>query len=142
MHSHNYRTPEPFKGLNVAILGAGQSGRDISQELCSVSSSVHLSHGADFINIAPLKECTPIVDVTSQGRLVTRKGEELAVDVLIYATGYHFDFPFLKSSDAGLTVCPPKRIKGLYRHLLSIEKPTIAFIGLPIKVNDFFLHLL
>lgn len=44
LHSHSYRKPEPFRNRRVVVLGGGQSGRDISQELCRVAEVVVLSH--------------------------------------------------------------------------------------------------
>eukprot|EP00045_Choanoeca_perplexa_P004114 m.35577 g.35577 ORF g.35577 m.35577 type:complete len:427 (-) comp12402_c0_seq2:41-1321(-) len=137
MHSHNYRMPEPFADKTVVILGGGQSGRDIAQEVCATARKVVLAHRAQAIGMPPLEETSSIVDVNDNGHLVTSDGQLLEADVLIYATGYHFDFPFLKLEQAGLSILPPKRIQGLYRHLLSIKEPSLAFIGIPIKIVPF-----
>lgn len=40
IHSHDYREPEPFRGLRVAVLGASASGLDISLEVASVAKEV------------------------------------------------------------------------------------------------------
>jgi cation diffusion facilitator CzcD-associated flavoprotein CzcO len=135
LHSHNYRIPEPFANKTVVVLGGGQSGRDIAQELCSTAQKVVLAHRAAPIRMPPLEETTPVVDVNDQGHLVTCDQEVVEADVLIYATGYHFDFPFLNLAQSGLSMQPPKRIQGLYRHLLAIHEPSLAFIGIPIKVH-------
>lgn len=52
MHSHDYRSAEPFTDKSVLVLGAGLSGLDIAMELANVNakvfhyilSSVHLCH--------------------------------------------------------------------------------------------------
>lgn len=44
LHSHHYRQPEDMTGKRVVVLGGGQSGRDISQELCGTAAKVILSH--------------------------------------------------------------------------------------------------
>ena len=134
LHSHNYRMPEPFANKTIVILGGGQSGRDIAQELCHTARKVVLAHRSTPLQMAPLEETTPVVDVNDQGHLVTSDMQTVEADVLIYATGYHFDFPFLDLAQAGLQLQPPKRIQGLYRHMLAIHEPSLAFIGIPIKV--------
>lgn len=43
LHSKEYRTPEPFIGRHVVVVGAGPSGTDIALELSSVAKSVWLA---------------------------------------------------------------------------------------------------
>lgn len=43
MHSHNYRSNEAFKGLNVVVVGASNSGEDICREVSQVAAKVYLS---------------------------------------------------------------------------------------------------
>lgn len=40
MHSHSYRSPEPFAHQSVVVLGAGASGVDISIELAHAQAKV------------------------------------------------------------------------------------------------------
>lgn len=40
MHSHDYRSAEPFAGKSVLVLGAGLSGLDIAMELANVNAKV------------------------------------------------------------------------------------------------------
>lgn len=39
-HAHNYRRPDPFRGLRVALLGTGPSGVDLTAEIASVARDV------------------------------------------------------------------------------------------------------
>lgn len=48
MHSHSYRSAEPFAGKSVVVLGAGLSGLDIAIELSSVNAKV--SGSGDIIS--------------------------------------------------------------------------------------------
>lgn len=41
IHSHDYRTPEPFKNMNVLIIGSGPSGIDISTDVAEVANQVN-----------------------------------------------------------------------------------------------------
>jgi cation diffusion facilitator CzcD-associated flavoprotein CzcO len=43
LHSHDYRTPEPFSGKSVVVVGMGNSGCDIAVDLARVAGQVHLS---------------------------------------------------------------------------------------------------
>jgi len=43
VHSRDYRTPEPFAGQAVIVVGAGSSANDIACELAGVARSVHLA---------------------------------------------------------------------------------------------------
>lgn len=41
MHSHDYRTPEKFKNMNVLIIGSGPSGIDICMDVAKVANQVN-----------------------------------------------------------------------------------------------------
>lgn len=40
MHSHDYRVPDVFRDMSVAILGAGSSGIDLSVEISRYAKRV------------------------------------------------------------------------------------------------------
>lgn len=42
LHSHDYRAPDPFTGLNVLIIGAGPSGMDLTLHISQVAKKVSL----------------------------------------------------------------------------------------------------
>jgi dimethylaniline monooxygenase (N-oxide forming) len=39
LHAHSYRTPEPFRGKHVLVVGVGNSACDIAADICSVTAS-------------------------------------------------------------------------------------------------------
>ncbi len=43
MHSHGYRLPEPFKGQDVLVVGAGNSACDIASDICTVTASTTMA---------------------------------------------------------------------------------------------------
>lgn len=43
LHSHHYRTPEPFAGKRVLIIGIGNSAVDIAVDLCQIAQTVFVS---------------------------------------------------------------------------------------------------
>src|SRR5262245_62023185 len=42
-HSHEYRTPEPYRGCRVLVVGAGQSAAEIAVEVSTVAESTFMS---------------------------------------------------------------------------------------------------
>ena len=57
-----------------------------------------------------------------------------AVDVVVYATGYVYSFPFLEG--AGIVKVDRNRVHPLFRHVWPpAHAPGIAFVGIPWKVN-------
>ncbi len=141
MHSHNYRTPEPFSGQRVALLGASASGADIHREIAGCADSVYFC-GHEFdtlsterrhkgnIHFAPM-----VKSLGEDGRVTFIDGSvSEPLDSFMFCTGYHFRFPFL---DDTLVNVSDNLITPLYQHLLHIEQPTLGFIGIPLKIIPF-----
>jgi dimethylaniline monooxygenase (N-oxide forming) len=42
-HSHEYRTPEPYAGRRVLVVGAGQSAAEIAAEVSTVAERTFMS---------------------------------------------------------------------------------------------------
>lgn len=140
MHSHNYRTPDPFENKTVIVLGAGASGMDISLEVASQASLVYLSHNnptlptklpKNIVQVPGIIEC-----ITDHGFLLA-DGSKVQVDALLYCTGYEFCFPFL-SNKCSLKI-ENRQMYPLYKHMIHADYPTIAFIGLPLTIVPFIL---
>lgn len=56
-------------------------------------------------------------------------GSEESFTVIIYATGYNFDYPFL-TDDSGIRFVD-NFVQPLYKHIFNIKHPTMLFIGIP-----------
>ena len=74
-----------------------------------------------------------------RGPNLNKEPEILGIDVLqveaeavILATGYHYNFPFLDPK-CGVKV-ENRVVQPLFKHLISIANPTLAFVGLPVQV--------
>ncbi|MPC17831.1 Flavin-containing monooxygenase FMO GS-OX-like 4 [Portunus trituberculatus] len=138
MHSHDYREPEPFRGLRVAVLGASASGLDISLEVASVAKEVLLSHNHPVqipSELPPnIRQVRGIVAAYEDG-FVFGDGSQADADVLLCCTGYEFTFPFL-SEECGVTV-ENNIVKPLYKHLIHTAFPTMAFVGIPFQIVPF-----
>jgi len=138
IHSHNYRKPEQFEDLRVLILGGGASGTDIAVEVAGKASKVYLAH-----NNPPLRSKMPpnvqqVKGVQECGgglKLKLNDGSEVEAEAVILATGYHYNFPFL-DPECGVRV-ENRVVQPLYKHLISIAHPTLAFVGLPVQICPF-----
>jgi len=141
-HSHNYRRPDPFAGLRVAVLGAKSSGTDLSREIATVAASVHVcarSHDASH-QLGPGLFAEPTITRLGPGRsLRLAHGQRLDdVDHLLYCTGYRYTAAFLDPRIAPrLVSVDGELVHPLYLDLVVPGAPRIAFIGLPFGVAPF-----
>ncbi|XP_041783930.1 senecionine N-oxygenase-like [Anopheles merus] len=136
LHSHDYRKSDIFRDQLVLVIGAGPSGTDLTIETAKMAKTVYFSHHVpeklkqltfppnvlqvpDVLRILP--ECVEFVD-----------GSQHPVSVIFYCTGYRYSFPFLHP-DCGVQV-DDNWVRPLYKHVLNINHPTMAFIGLPFYV--------
>ncbi|XP_046385336.1 flavin-containing monooxygenase FMO GS-OX4-like isoform X2 [Ischnura elegans] len=138
MHSHEYRIPDPFRNKRLAVLGASTSGVDISIEVSSVAKEVflchRLPHKMKFELPDNVKQLPSIVSAF-EGGFVLEDGRKCEADMVLFCTGYQYNFPFL-SSDCKIQVID-NRVVPLYKHIINIEYPTMCFIGLPFIVLPF-----
>ncbi|XP_014288955.1 senecionine N-oxygenase [Halyomorpha halys] len=131
IHSRDYRRAETYTDKRVLIVGLGPSGLDITYQLAKTAKQVILSHNKTK---APDMEFPPDVILKPKvaslfDKTVTFADETTEeVDVVIYCTGYTYNFPFL-TEDCGIIV--DQYVGPLYKHLINIERPTMCIIGLP-----------
>lgn len=131
-HSHDYKSAERFRDESVLIIGAGPSGSDFVQDTSRVAKRVTWSH---HLSCQPPKRYGDNVDQKPDVKEIKVNGVEFVdgsfqdFTVIIYCTGYKYTFPFL-SVDCEIK-CDDNYIRPLYKHCLSINKPTLALIGLP-----------
>ncbi|KAK4803715.1 hypothetical protein SAY86_003532 [Trapa natans] len=148
IHSHNYRTPEPFKDLVVVLIGYGTSSVDISLEIAPISKEVHLAirgpskiamhdrgHGFSNIWFHPM-----IKHAQEDGAIVFEDGTSIYADVILHCTGYKYHFPFLDMD--GVVRVDDNRVGPLYKHVFPpLLAPCLSFIGLlskglPFRVSE------
>ncbi|KAK3952484.1 flavin dependent monooxygenase [Pseudoneurospora amorphoporcata] len=142
-HSKLYRTPEFFANKKTIVVGNSASGIDIAAQISRVSQqpllmSVHSATPPAHLEWIGGEEVPVIEEFLVEERGVRFEGGrvEKDIDAIVYATGYLFTFPFLKSLQPPL-VSDGRRVYGLYRDLIHIDHPTLVFPGLPIKVVPF-----
>ena len=140
LHSHNYRGPEPFSGQRVLVLGASVSGAELARELATMADVVYFS-GRAFQDPRSVKSrhdgitrCPPVARFLADAVVLTDGQRIEGVDAILFCTGYHYRFPFLAP---GVVDVRNNRVRGLYRQLLAIDRPTLALIGLPFRIVPF-----
>ena len=144
-HTKSYRRSRPFTGKKVVIVGNGASGTDIASQIEQVSKSPLLmsqrsesimATATSYREIVPeITEFLPFSHGTRAVRFADGRVEE-DVDAILFATGYYYSFPFLSSLESKL-ITTGERVHNTYEHLFYIDNPTIAFIGLPVKIVPF-----
>ncbi len=136
-HSRDYRRPDPFIGMRVAVVGTGSSGLDLSLELAALAEHVYwCGRTSEDVRTFPRVENVSTVPMpqrlTADGELVVA-GEHFPVDSVILCTGFHYDLSFIEQGVVEGTDAPVS----LYRHLVPIGHPTMALIGIPQRIIPF-----
>jgi cation diffusion facilitator CzcD-associated flavoprotein CzcO len=166
MHSREFRRKEEFTGKvkvplrvkelgtkvqpqSVLVIGGSFSGVDIAhslQDVATVTMSVRNDCQVPPQYTQGVSSRPEIDHVSEDGRFHFVDGTHLQVDVdiVLYATGFLFDYPFL-DENSGL---PPKgfpltlhdqghAVSHLYQQCFYFPNPTLAFVGLPIRITPF-----
>ncbi|CAD6212011.1 unnamed protein product [Miscanthus lutarioriparius] len=137
MHSHNYRTPEPFQDQSVVVVGLGASGIDIAREISHVAKEVHIAarYSEDRLGKIELYHNAwmhgEIECIQDDGQVRFAEGSSVSADTILYCTGYRYHFPFLDLD--GFTI-DDNRVGPLYKHVFPPKyAPNLSFVGLPYK---------
>ncbi|KAK4104973.1 FAD/NAD(P)-binding domain-containing protein, partial [Parathielavia hyrcaniae] len=142
-HSKHYRNPEPLTNKKVVVVGNAASGLDIAAQISPVCQKPLLLSVQSPTSDANLEFCgaeeVSVIDefLAEQRGIRFQDGRiEKNIDAVIFATGYLFSFPFLRSLKPPV-VTDGRRVRGLYKNLFHIDHPTLVFTRLPIKVVPF-----
>ena len=145
-HSKHYRRPSPYTNKKVLIVGNSASGTDIASQIATVSLHPLLlsSHSKSELfpfsasykqDVPEISEFLPPSQFNRAVRFANGK-IETDLDAILFATGYHYSFPFLSSLTPSLSPTGA-RVENLYQHIFYIPSPSLAFIGLPSKIVPF-----
>lgn len=138
-HSKHYRTPEPFRGKKVIVVGNGPSGVDIALQINRVCQqpallSVRQETPPDRLAHTGCREVGEISEflIDQRGVRFIDGTVETDIDAIVFCTGFLYSYPFLPELQHKL-ISNGKAVHGLYQHLFCIEHPTLVFPGLNIK---------
>lgn len=141
-HSKSYRVPDIYRGKKVVVVGNGPSGLDIARQISQAGArtimSVQSSTPADKLAHVGASEAAAIDEFlpSSRGIRFADGAVEEDVDAVIYCTGFLFSYPFLPELEPEL-LTSGRSVRGLYQHLFSRRRPTLAFPGLLMKAIPF-----
>ncbi|XP_039029375.1 flavin-containing monooxygenase FMO GS-OX-like 4 [Hibiscus syriacus] len=143
MHSHNYRTPEPFRDQVVILIGSSSSAVDICRDLAAVAKEVHVASRSvadETYTKQPgydnLWFHSMIDNACDDGGVVFRNGKVVLAGVIMHCTGYKYNFPFLDTK--GIVTVDDNRLGPLYKHVFPpVLAPYLSFIGIPWKIVPF-----
>lgn len=149
-HSHWYRTPKPYRGEAVVVVGCGDSGKDIALDLLRGGAmAVHVSAASLDGSMSPAMaklqakhhnlHLHPRLErlQAADGRAVFADGSSIFVDAVLYCTGYAYSFPFLDLDAAAISVDEeddgvgtPVLFEGVFPPSASVA-PSLSFVGIP-----------
>ena len=144
-HSKFYRNPAVYDGKKTVVVGYAASGIDITSQistkarlpiLVSRRSISYLAFPASYVQDVP-----EIVEFLTEdkGKRAVRFADgrvESDVDAVLFCTGYLYSYPFLPSLKPQV-ITTGERVEHLYKHIFYVENPTLAFVGLPVRVIPF-----
>ncbi|KAI9362927.1 hypothetical protein DFJ73DRAFT_620521 [Zopfochytrium polystomum] len=160
MHSMSYRTPEPFHGERVLVVGNGYSALDVLLGLGPTASQLYhstrtpepksdtptfrdhlisklppsLVHLPDIASFSQLPDGA---DSMRSGIVTFTDGTTVTgIDRIIFCTGYLFSHPFLQRPDnAGPE--DGESVPNLHRDIFCISDPSLAFVGIGFLIATF-----
>lgn len=148
MHSVEYDDPAIFAGKTVLCVGGRASGSDLAREISHQASKVYLSDSA----CKPLEDGKPrkegnvhwvprTMSVDKDGSIHFEGCNEAPadVDVIIFCSGYDYQFPFINDKSKLDVSCVPgeRRVAPLYEQLWHARYPNLSFVGLQHSVVPF-----
>ncbi len=134
MHSHNYRSPEPFAGKRVLVLGIGNSGGDIASEISPVAARTLLSlrRGAHIVPKYLLGMPTDHLTLMRFGSLMPLWLQRSVVSLLVRIALGDVSRYGLPKPDHRILDIPPTVSDSLVRRLAHGDlaiKPAVARFG-------------
>ena len=138
-HSANFVRGVDHRKETVVIWGGHASGTDLVRLIAPHAKQVfwsgHAPTMADATSDLSNVQCCADIERFEDERVVLTDGETVTgIDRVIFCTGYQYDFPFLSKS---LLHHDGFQLTQLYRDLLHVDHPTLAFVGIPSLIIPF-----
>jgi len=151
IHSKHFRSPQKFAGKKVIVVGGSVSAHEILHEILEVETVQRPVYAslrgepipsfgwAPFIHphIARQKQISKLDpqtgDVHFEGGTVVK-----GVDHIVFATGYTFSFPWLKTVQERMRGREKeRRLPGVFMHTWDVLDETLTFVGM-VSLSFFF----
>lgn len=162
IHSKRYRTPEPFEGKTVFLVGSGVSALDIAREIDGIARETYQSARDGQFDLpagmfAPgVRRVGPVdkfvlEEGSARGNVVLKDGQVIqGIDVIILCTGYITSYPFLghlqapalpkeEADEKVIITSDGCTTHNLHKDIFYIPDPTLAFVGVPYHASAFSL---
>lgn len=126
----------------VIVVGNSASGIDLSAQISTVCQKpVIVSEKATAAAVEERDWARRVPEISEfilEDRAVRFSNGELErdIDAVVFCTGYFYSFPFLQSLSPPV-ITDGSSARHLYEHILYIEDPTLAFLGIPQRVVPF-----
>lgn len=140
LHAKDFRDASNFKDLRVLVVGGSLSAEDIALQCCKFGAKeVVITNRAPMGYPWPTGVSeVPMMTHVEGSRAHFTGGQSAEVDVIISATGYQYDFPFLPDS-LKLSTRNVLIIKNLYKGVFFVDRPELMYLGMQNQVYTFLM---
>ncbi|AET39887.1 N,N-dimethylaniline monooxygenase Ecym_5104 [Eremothecium cymbalariae DBVPG len=137
VHSKWFTNSAYARGKTIVVVGNGVSGQDIANQLSTVAYKVYHSvrnvSSTEWPSESVIEAVGVITEINPETSTITFDTGDIVhnVDQIIWATGYRYDIPFLKSyrdilfPNDGLNGAD--KIHNLWENLVFTRDPTLSF---------------
>ncbi|ORY04520.1 FAD/NAD(P)-binding domain-containing protein [Basidiobolus meristosporus CBS 931.73] len=152
IHSRQYRKPDNYQGKSVLVIGGGYSALEIAREVSFHAKLVYQSitgkgrpvdtsdgNGVDSNKLRIVGKITKFDNETDSIYFDDGTTLDSIPDLIIFATGYLYSFPFLsqRGPENAKILSNGFSVHNIYEQVFYIPNPTLAFVGLPNKIAPF-----
>lgn len=148
LHANSYRTPEEFRDQRVLVIGGSISTINILQYIVPVAKSVTVSSRGNHkifpwldkaVRSEGIDHKFTIKEINGEtGQVLFNDGSsDSRYDKIVFTTGYHYHYPFVKDYIQIINPSNSSRVSGLYYNTFAIEDPTLAFNGVAASTVNF-----
>lgn len=119
----------------VLIVGFQASGFDIANKIAAHTSGLWISSTRPLAGGLP-RNAIPMTAVSrfdsAERRVTFTDGQSIVVQRIIFCTGYQYHQPFIKKNSTTDEPLFPSglNINHLHEHIIYIQQPTLAFLGI------------
>ncbi|CCE83111.1 Piso0_003683 [Millerozyma farinosa CBS 7064] len=148
LHAKSYRDRNIFKDKKVLVVGNSISSANLLQYIFPLAGETYLSKRSRHIVFPWIETATQSKGIKVKPAINRFIPETKEVeftdsttvkdfDVILFTTGYHYHYPFLKDILGVVEPSNLSRVSGLYLNTFSLKDPTLAVTGVAISHLNF-----